>query len=93
MSGDVMVAVITEWLPHLGAPQELAEELAVEVSAQIAGLPAPLRLGVGGLQWGLDLLPAGSVAKLQNLPGTGEYVRLVRSLTTVVYLARQGDPA
>jgi hypothetical protein len=84
-----LVSVVSDWLPQLGAPAELAPPIAEQVAQQMAGLPGPLRLGVHSLQRGLDLLPPASLPKLAATPGAGEYVRLVRSLTTVVYLAEQ----
>lgn len=79
--------VVAEWLPHLGAPPERAPAIATQVAQQLDALPGPLRLGVSVLDRGLSLLPHGMVPRLAGLPGTGEYVRLVRSLATVVYLA------
>lgn len=84
-----MIDVIAEWLPRLGASPDEAPALAEAVAEQMQGLPTPLRMGVNALQRALDVLPAGTSLRLSALPGTGEYVRLVRSLATVVYLAEQ----
>jgi hypothetical protein len=92
MTKRALVDVVAAWLPHLGAPASEAPWVAEQVAEQMTGLPTPLRLGVGGLQSVLSALPQGTAVKLANAPGTGEYVRLVRSLATVVYLAKQeGD--
>ncbi|MFN8125155.1 MAG: hypothetical protein U0R64_01395 [Candidatus Nanopelagicales bacterium] len=87
MASRALTSVVAEWLPTLGASPDLAPQIADQVADQMRGLPGPLLLGVRGLQRGLSLLPPGSVPRLAGTPGAGEYVRLVRSLTTVVYLA------
>lgn len=84
--------VVAEWLPHLGAPVELTPAISRQVSEQLTSLPAPLLAGVSVLGWGLSVLPSGSVGRWARVPGAAEYVRLVRSLATVVYLAGlEGD--
>lgn len=90
MSERALVDVVAAWLPHLGASADDAPRIAQKVAEQMSGLPAPLRLGVGSLEKVLSALPSGATIKLANLPAAGEYVRLVRSLTTVVYLDEQG---
>lgn len=87
MSNRAMIDVIEQWLPQLGASASEAPWVAERVEMQMGGLPAPLRIGVGTLQKALNVLPEGTAPRLSALPGTGEYVRLVRSLATVVYFA------
>ncbi len=84
-----IVEIVADWLPRLGASPEAAPWVAEQVAEQMGGLPTPLRMGVGSLGRVLSVLPSGTTAKLSGLPGTGEYVRLVRSLATVVYFADQ----
>lgn len=83
------MGVVADWLPRLGAPEHMAPLIADEVAEQMEGLPTPLRVGVLNLQQVLSLLPPTRVPQLSDVPGAGEYVRLVRSLTTVVYLAHR----
>ncbi|TXH43708.1 MAG: hypothetical protein E6Q90_06025 [Actinobacteria bacterium] len=86
MSTDrALIDVVETWLPQIGASPTEAPWVASAVAEQLSGLPTPLRLGVGTLGKALSVLPEGTTAKLSTLPGTGEYVRLVRSLATVVY--------
>lgn len=89
MTDRALYSVVAQWLPSLGASPDRADDVAARVAEQMKGLPTPLRIGVTNLQRGLSLLPSGTVPAMAALPGAGEYVRLVRSLTTVVYLAEQ----
>lgn len=90
-SSTVVVDIVREWLPRIGAQDRDPQLVAAEVTEQIAALPSPLRVGVRGLGTALSLLPRPVSAKLAPLPVSGEYIRLVRTLTTVVCLAAQGS--
>lgn len=87
MPGRVVAELVAQWLPHVGGSPEDVPWVSAQVETHMAALPDPLRLSVSALSRSLDLIPG--IRWLSYLPGTGEYVRLVNTLATVVYLNRQ----
>lgn len=82
-------AIVTGWLPALGANPQEAARIADAVDVQMDALPSPLRLGVRALERTLSVVPEPLVGRLTGLPISGEFVRLVRTLATVVHLSEQ----
>lgn len=93
MADRALLELVAGWLPHIGGRAADADWVAAQVVEYLAALPGPLRPAVGALGRTLSLLPSGSASRLAGIPGTAEYARLVRSLTTVVYLGAQESPA
>ncbi|HNE87732.1 MAG: hypothetical protein U0R27_12990 [Candidatus Nanopelagicales bacterium] len=91
MSRGLVPELVAQWLPRLGGHPEDVDWVSAQVQKHMAALPDPVRLSVGALGRSLDLLPG--TRWLGRLPGGGEYVRLVNTLTTVVYLNGQGEDA
>ncbi|MET0143711.1 MAG: hypothetical protein ABW328_02860 [Ilumatobacteraceae bacterium] len=78
--------VVAHDLPEL--PPERRAEVVAFIGRRVAGLPSPMRIGVGvvsvvvggaGRLVGTSRLVRGVTGR--PLPGVGDYVRLVRSLS------------
>jgi hypothetical protein len=89
MADRALVELVAQWLPELGGRTTDAPWVADEVTEYLKALPGPIRVGVAALGRVLSALPIAASGRLSALPGSAEYVRLVRSLTTVVYLGSQ----
>ena len=73
------------WLSAIDASTPLTESVCDDVAARLDAMPSVLRSAFRVLDAGLAVLPAPVRRRAHLLPGVGEYVRVVHSLTAVSY--------
>lgn len=73
------------WLRAMDAPAQVSEAVSRDVVDRLDAMPTVLRGAFKVIDAGLGVLPAPVRRRAHTLPGVGEYVRVVHSLTAVSY--------
>lgn len=73
------------WLEHVGTSAQISDAVCDDVVARLEAMPSVLRSGLRAIGTGLGLLPEAVQRRAHLVPGIGEYVRVVDSLTAVSY--------
>lgn len=63
----------------------LSESVCDDVEARLEAMPSVLRSAFRVIDAGLGVLPGPVRSRAHALPGVGEYIRVVHSLTAVSY--------
>lgn len=86
--------VSRRWLERMGASAQTSAAVCDDVAARLDAMPSVLRSGFRAIDAGLAALPGAVRSRAHLVPGIGEYVRVVDSLTAVSYfdaLTRAGS--